>query len=282
MKIIGICMIRNEDVFIEQAIRNVVEFCDQIYVDDNMSTDNTPGILERLAQEFSHVAVRRIKDTVESNDMLEQYMGTDTWVLAVDGDELYDPAGLSRFRRRLEAGEFDRYWMIYGNVLHCSKLDHRRTTADGHLSPPSYSMTKLYNFSMINKWPIVNERLHGTPVFKPELQEIPSKLSLNEAVTWDDAEFRCLHTAFIKRSSKEKSNWKTFGVRLNPPQLYVFVKTWKQHGWFYALPRNIKYALTLIFRTDDKRRRYQKGPKVKKEVGCFFDESNNGKGAAIS
>ena len=160
--------------------------------------------------------------------------------------------------------------MIYGNVLHCTAQDKGRTMAKGHMAPPSYSMTKLYNFSMIVDWPIKDERLHGIPEFKPEFRELHPKLSLFQQVDWEASDFRCLHTAFVKRSSQEKSNWKTLGVRLNPPQLYVFVKTWKQHGWFYALPRNIKYALTLIFRRDDKRRRYGQGPRIAKSVQHFF------------
>ena len=262
-------MIKNEDIFIEQALLNALEFCDHIYVDDNMSTDNTPQILSRLASQHSKISARTIEDTIQSNDMLKQYMGTDTWILAIDGDELYDPVGLARFRKRLEAGEFDSYWMIYGNVLHCTKLSEDRRQATGHMAPPSYSMTKLYNFAMIEDWPITDERLHGIPVFKAPFVDNHPKSSLYETVPWEAADFRCLHTAFVRRSSKE-NNWKSLGIRLNPPQLYVFVKTWKQHGWLYALPRNIKYGLTLLFRRDDKRRRYGQGPRVTKDVAGFF------------
>ena len=41
--IVGIVLVRNEDVFVEQAIRNVAAFCDRIHVADHVSTDRTLG-----------------------------------------------------------------------------------------------------------------------------------------------------------------------------------------------------------------------------------------------
>ena len=115
-------MIRNEDIFIEQALRNVVDFCDHIYVDDNLSKDQTPEILRRLADEFDTITVRTIDDTIQSNDQIEKYFGTDTWVFAIDGDELYDAERLVEMRQRLEAGEFDKEWLIFGSCLHVTHL----------------------------------------------------------------------------------------------------------------------------------------------------------------
>ena len=34
MNVIGISLVRNEDVFVEQALRNVTRFCDVIHVVD--------------------------------------------------------------------------------------------------------------------------------------------------------------------------------------------------------------------------------------------------------
>jgi len=260
MQVVGIFMIKNEDVYIEQAILNVVDFCDVIYVEDNESTDGTPEILQRLADKFKHIHVRTISDTKESNEHLVQYFDTDTWVFAVDGDELYDPDGLREMRDRLEAGEFDDWWMIYGNCLHINKFDHETYQAKGYLSPPSKSMTKLYNFSLISDFPITDERLHGHPVFKVGPQETKSrKLHLLNQKTWDNAFFRCAHMAFVQRTSKPQTQKTLFGLRLNPPQIYTLKKIWREHGVFYALPRTIKLMLQLISGRDSRTQHYKQG-----------------------
>ncbi len=49
MQVVGVVLVRNEDVFVEQAIRNIAAFCDRIYAVDHLSTDLTPEILRRLA-----------------------------------------------------------------------------------------------------------------------------------------------------------------------------------------------------------------------------------------
>jgi hypothetical protein len=112
---------------------------------------------------------------------------------------------LGKFRRRLEAGEFDRDWCIFGNVLNVRRLDLASGLAEGHLAPPCRSMTKLYNFSAIEAWqgPCL-ERLHGgRVVFKDGFNETMRR-DLHQAVSWEDAEFRCLHLCFIPRSAKDE------------------------------------------------------------------------------
>ena len=54
-QIVGSVLVRNEDVFVEQSIRNVAAFCDRIYAVDHVSTDRTWEILGSLAQEFDHL-----------------------------------------------------------------------------------------------------------------------------------------------------------------------------------------------------------------------------------
>ena len=46
-QIVGIVLVRNEDVFVEQAIRNVAAFCDRIHALDHVSTDRTWDIAQR-------------------------------------------------------------------------------------------------------------------------------------------------------------------------------------------------------------------------------------------
>ena len=98
MQLVGSVLVRNEDAFVEQAIRNAAAVCDRIHVVDQESSDRTGEILHALARELGIVDVVRSPDAGDSHRALEQYAGTGTWVLGIDGDELYDPTGLARLR----------------------------------------------------------------------------------------------------------------------------------------------------------------------------------------
>ena len=112
MQIVGISLVHNEDRFVRTALLNVAEFCDRIVVADHLSTDRTPAILRELSTELDHLEVVRITHSAESHALVEDLAGTDTWVLAVDGDELYDPVRLAGFRGRLAGGEFANTFRI--------------------------------------------------------------------------------------------------------------------------------------------------------------------------
>ena len=204
-KIMGIVLVRNEDLFVERAVRNIASFCDSLILCEHGSTDGTLGILEKLASEFPHAELHRIKHPSESHDLLKPCAGTRTWVFAVDGDEIYDPERLRGFRSRILTGEFDHIWRMKGNVLHCTAIAPDYSTASGFMSPPSRSMTKLYNFGAITAWDgNVVERLHGGNIcFKPGFHDLVKK-NFHESVGWNETPFRCLHLCFLPRSSRDE------------------------------------------------------------------------------
>ena len=146
-QVVGLVLVRNEDVFVEQAIRNVADFCDRIHVVDHVSNDRTWPIVRSLAKELDHVDARRTRNATVAKKLLEPYTGTDTWAFGVDGDELYDPEGLARFRRDLEDGAHADVFRIKAHVLNCDRLDEQAGTASGWLAPPSRPVTKLFNFA---------------------------------------------------------------------------------------------------------------------------------------
>ena len=75
--------------------------------------------------ELDHVHVVRSKDAGISHRVLEAYAGTETWVLGVDGDELYDPSALGRLRVDLEAGAHADVFRLKSHVLNCDELTRR-------------------------------------------------------------------------------------------------------------------------------------------------------------
>jgi hypothetical protein len=201
IRIVGSVLVRNEDVFVEQAIRNAAAFCDRIHAVDHMSTDGTWETLSRLARDYDHVDVRRAPHAKVSHDVLQPYVGSETWILRIDGDELYDPTRLRALRADLEAEAHQAAFRVLGNVLHASRLDRGAGTASGYLSPPSRPISALYNFRALESWRGSPQRLHGgRPVFRPGYEWGLVDL-LYERVDWDNSPLRCLHTCFVRRSS---------------------------------------------------------------------------------
>ena len=211
-RLVGCVLVRNENVHVEQAIRNVAGACERIHAVDHFSDDGTWEILRRLAREYDHLDVRRSPRASTSHDLLERYAGTRTWVLGVDGDELYDPDGLERLRDALAAGAHADVFRLKGHVLNCDALDAESGRAWGWMAPPSRPVTKLFNFAAVESWRGGSQRLHdGRPLFREGFRW-ESLRFLSESASWDDDPLRCLHACFLPRSHGEPP-----GIR---PNLY--------------------------------------------------------------
>jgi hypothetical protein len=205
MQIVAIMLVRNEDRFLRRAALNILGFCDRILIADHQSQDGTAEICADLARVSSKFEIYRIKDPRESHEMLVPLVNSPTWVFGVDGDEIYDPAGLVHVRKRLEAGEWNRWWVVFGNVLNCDVFDESSKLASGWMAPPCRSMTKLYNFAAVERLdPATKHRLHGrNNVFNRGWDPVESRYDLYKETGWEAAEFRCLHTCWMSRSSLE-------------------------------------------------------------------------------
>jgi glycosyltransferase involved in cell wall biosynthesis len=203
MQFVGSVLVRNEDVFLERAIRNAAGFCDRIHVLDHMSDDGTPAILRSLAEEFDMLDVRRSTFSGDSHVQLEAYVGTPTWVLVVDGDCVFDPAGLDALRESLADGEHDDVFRLRGHVLHCDEIDRDDGTVSGYLAPPSRPIVQLFNFGALTSWTGCHQRVHGgDPVFR-DGYEWHSVRDLTETCTWGSDPLRFVHTCFLRRSTAD-------------------------------------------------------------------------------
>jgi hypothetical protein len=204
VRLVGISLVRNEDRFIRRALLNVAGFCDRLVVADHMSRDRTPAILDELSRELGHLEVRRIHHAAESHALVEPYVGSHTWILSVDGDELYDPSGLVRLREALERGEHDDVFRVRPAALHCDALDETSFRASGYLSPPSRPIVGMFNFGALESWTGVrSERLHGGDMrFRPGF-DLDSWRHFGADPGWAASPFRALHVCFLARSSRD-------------------------------------------------------------------------------
>ncbi len=262
MRIIGVMLVRDEDIYVASALRNALSLCDEIWVCENQSRDDTFAVLRGLANECpDRIKLHSIRNTAESHEMLRPLAGTKTWVFGVDGDEVYDPEGLSAFRRKLERGDYADQWAIFGNVLNVRRWDEAARTAWGHLAPPCRSMTKLYNFQIISDWSGRGciERLHGgTIAFHPGYHS-GLRCNLHEKTTWEESIFRCLHLCFLRRSSLES--------QAGAPRKNIM----DRRAWTLGkVMAKIRGRLTGHAAPDWKEDRYGRGPLVEKSYLSFF------------
>lgn len=262
--IIGILLVRNEDTFIERIIGNIVDFCDEIIVADNKSTDRTAEIVRSLTSNNPRIRYCFLDHPAKSHDLISGYADSSTWIFAVDGDELYDPAGLAILRKKIKQGEFDDTWMLLGNVMNCLELDQHAGQAKGYLSPPCRSMTKLYNFSLISDWSgDCPERLHGGRIVFKDPASAAKRFELNTVFSWEDSIFRCLHLCFLQRSSNDKLGSVSPVLRKN-------ISDRNSEGIF---KRILTAGASLIGRRYDsswKNEKYMRGELVQKNIASFF------------
>jgi glycosyltransferase involved in cell wall biosynthesis len=261
-KIIGITLVKNEDIFVERAVRNAIDFCDRLIIADNYSTDGTFEIVSKLATEFpNQIEFRRIADTRESHFLINGFAGSRTWIFAVDGDEVYDPAGLLRLRSEVLSGKYDEWWEVFGNVLNCTAIDVGSGTATGYLSPPCRSMTKLFNFNLIEKWDgaVTHVLANGTIKFKPGY-DASRRLDLHQQLSWDQSHYRCLHTCFVPRSSLDR------GAALARPN----VSENRRGGGMILARKAINRLLGKPNVSEWKLEKYARGPLVTIDARAFF------------
>ncbi len=264
-KIIGILLVRDEDIFIEAVVNNILDFCDEIFIAENFSRDRTFAILSGLAEKHGKIRLTRVSHPKESHEFIEKFAGTNTWVFGVDGDEIYDPSGLGKMRTLLHKGSFSDYWCIYGNVLNCVSIDLANGVAKGHLAPPSRSMTKLYNFSMVESWTDCPQRLHwGILRFKNHVTDPPPRYRLYETMAWEQSYFRCLHAAFMQRSSLDANRKRS--SRLNPSEISKIRSAYADKSYINYVLRQLRVKLGL----DYKHKQYRRGPLVQKNITSFF------------
>jgi hypothetical protein len=261
VQVVAVVLLHDEDVFAERVIRNVAAFCDRVHVADHASRDRTWEIVSGLARELDNVDAVRISHAARSHDLVLPYVGTDTWVLSPDGDELFDPMGLERLRGELESGRYDASFRLFPAMLHCVDLDETARTASGHLSPPALTGPKLFNFAALESWDrVYRERLHeGEPVFR-DGWSWSSVTRLEQEHDWDDNPFRCLHTCFLPRSSRDGDVGHT---RLNIAEANTYRRDLRGRAARFLRHRAARPGSWKL-------EKYRRGPVVTKDASPFL------------
>ena len=266
VRIVGVCLLRNEEYFAAWALMNIAAFCDRIIVMDNRSEDRTRRIVEAVADRHPHIDILDVKNPRRTHRHLESLAGTRTWVFGVDGDEIYDPAGLAILRKRLLAADYADCWRLAGHAVHALGVRLGEGRAFGYSQPHVKSMVKLCNFHAIESWQKGNERMHGGKiVFRPGYGEATHDLWKHEA--WSGSVLRCLHLCFMPRSSMDNSSVLANGEfgRRNPAELQ------KERFLIRRLSRSVRRYFNpgIMDWRDYKRLRYARGPVSDFDISGF-------------
>jgi len=151
----AIVRVRDEEEWLEPAIRSIVGFADQIVVGDNGSQDRTPAILQALSRDFPElVEVLSLPDAdicLLTNALVARTRFR--WIVRWDADfvaQTNGPAGIDHLRRWLLGLDPRRYYMVYltmvevaGDFWHQDPVTPYRT--DAHCWTASPSVRYVYD-----------------------------------------------------------------------------------------------------------------------------------------
>ena len=203
MKIIGISLIRNEDIYINNVISNILEFCDEIIVLDNCSSDSTVDKIKAINS--GKINLYSVNSPFETNKFIEEYYSTDTWMFGVDGDEIYDPIGLNKFKFELLNGHWNDYWHIKAAQVNVCKIEGNKAFGWSNEFGCRGS-GKFYNFNKIKPGHLAfnskDERLHGL-----SKNALYPNIKNKKFLAFRNENFRFLHLCFLNRSSLRKNKF---------------------------------------------------------------------------
>ena len=121
MKVSAIVLTKNEENNIERCLDGI-EWCDEVIVIDDYSTDNTRNIAKNRG---AVVVKRRLNDDFASQRNYGLEKANNKWVLFVDADEVVSPLLHDNIVRRLKEAEYDGFLIprqeyFVNNKLNCA------------------------------------------------------------------------------------------------------------------------------------------------------------------
>lgn len=104
----GFLRVRNEARWIERVVQALQPLCQKIFVFDDNSSDETPLLCAQLGCTVYRSPFEGIDEARDKNWLLEKIWqespprepgpGSQTWIIAIDGDEELEPAGPAKVR----------------------------------------------------------------------------------------------------------------------------------------------------------------------------------------
>ncbi|MBP6855675.1 MAG: GtrA family protein [Candidatus Pacebacteria bacterium] len=212
------CLVKNEDVFIEYAIRSVIDVVDAVLVFDTGSNDSTVSIVQRLRQEYPAKIIFEQKGPCdkERHTQLRQEMvdkTTTDWFMILDGDEVWTTQGARELKHIIEDTSTEcvvaPFHLCVGDVFH----EHRRK---GHFiingKKGNYALRALKK----------TRGIHWGGVYENDtLYDERKKIFCgeNNTVFLDHSFWHCTH---LRRSSGDAYDYSSGSSRLEKERLTFF------------------------------------------------------------
>ena len=119
-KITALILAKNEERNIEDCIKTV-QFCDEVLVIDDFSTDRTKELAEGLG---ARVIQRSMNGDWGGQQTFAIQSAAHPWVLFVDADERISEALAEEIKETVARGEQNAYWIRRENRFHFNKATH--------------------------------------------------------------------------------------------------------------------------------------------------------------
>lgn len=104
--IIGALRVKDENRWIERAIRSILPLCDRVVVFDDNSTDNTVELCRLTPKtEVIRSPFNGLDEQRDKNRLLDEVMGyRPEWIIMIDGDEMLAPGAAEQLRAAMRPG----------------------------------------------------------------------------------------------------------------------------------------------------------------------------------
>jgi glycosyltransferase involved in cell wall biosynthesis len=197
IRITGHTIVKNEEVWIKQALEAVLPFVDRLLVWDTGSTDSTVKIIQSIKSpkiEFKQLGVVDRAGLVKLRN--EQIKATKSdWFLLVDGDEIWPKENLDQLVKAMRVAKSSTLALVNRTRNCVGDLNHYLPESAGHYQIGPWrghlNIRAIRNFPGLK---VVGSYPNEAYVYDgKKLQDQPGKLEF--ADTW------YYHTTHLKRTS---------------------------------------------------------------------------------
>lgn len=139
MKLVALCLVKNEERWIWYTIKSILDYVDELVIWDTGSTDQTVALIQSFHSPkiklTLHGEVDELGFTAARQAMLASVSAD--WVMLVDGDELWPRRALVESRAAIQSGQFD--FLTHQTLNLLGDVYHYQEPAAGHYHIGQYT-----------------------------------------------------------------------------------------------------------------------------------------------
>ncbi len=219
MSITAHCLVKNEEVFVAQAIKSVIDFVDFMIVYDTGSTDQTVKKIEQLVKEYPNKIIfeqKGLSDKKRHTELRQEMLSRTTtdWFMILDGDEVWTKRAMQEALEIMKRPEIKcvvaPFYLCVGDIYHHY---HKRGEMKV-LGQKDFLATRFIKKTDGVHW--VGDFIQDT-LYNDQKKgfENTSNTVITSARYW--------HMTHLKRSSSDDRDYSSGGNRLSKRRLTYFI-----------------------------------------------------------